>query len=210
MILGIDGASTDLSVAVRRPDGSVADDAWTSERRQSAELMPRVLALLEREGSTASRLTGVAVGTGPGSFTGLRVAMAVAKGLALAVGCPIAGVPSLVAWLDADPAAHAALARAGAREAYLLVRGEGDPRIVDRDDLRPLLHGRRVAAPVELAEAFALEGAAAPTGAARAIVELAADRLLAATGDDLRRLEPIYLRAPRGIADVAEGAVKWL
>jgi tRNA threonylcarbamoyladenosine biosynthesis protein TsaB len=210
VIVGIEGASTELSVALRRPDGSIVDDAWTGGRRQSAELMPRLLALLGGERAAPANIDGVAVGTGPGSFTGLRVAMAVAKGLAIAIGCPIAGVPSLAAWLEADPGADAALARAGAREAYVLVRGEDHPRVVDRDELEGLRSGRRIAAPAELAEAFGLGSASAPTGAARAILELAAERLLAGAGDDLRRLEPIYLRAPRGVANEAEGEVKWL
>ena len=47
----------------------------------------------------------MAVGVGPGSFTGLRVGMGLAKGIALARHVPIVGVPSLVAWLVAEPEA---------------------------------------------------------------------------------------------------------
>lgn len=209
MILAIECASTDLSVALRRPDGSVASDAWTSARRQSAELMPRLLALLEREDVALTELDGIAVGTGPGSFTGLRVALAAGKGLALALGRPIVGVPSLAAWLAAEPSAVAAVARAGAREAYLVARGDEAPRIVDRDDLGPLVAGRPIVVPGELAEAFGIEGVP-PTGAAAAIAAIASERLAAGTVDDLDRLEPIYLRLPRGVAELPEGEVRWL
>ena len=98
MIIAIDAASTDLSVAIANADGSSIDEvAWTSEQRQSAELLPRLLELLETNGRSLHDAAAVATGTGPGSFTGLRVAMALAKGLAVGVACPIVGVPSLAA-----------------------------------------------------------------------------------------------------------------
>lgn len=211
MILAIEGASTDLSVALAEPDGTlVTDDAWTSAQRQSAELLPRVLELLRSSGRSLAGLTAVAVGTGPGSFTGLRVAMALAKGLALALERPIVGVPSLVAWLEQEPGAVAAVARAGAREAYVLPRDAEQPMIAEREQLASRLAGRPIVAPDELAIAFELTHAHRPAAAA-AVARLAALNLLAdPAGDDLQRLEPIYLRAPRGLATAPEGAVRWL
>lgn len=114
MIIAVDGASTDLSLALAEPDGTIlADDAWSSAQRQSAELLPRLLALVASAERSLSDLRAVAVGTGPGSFTGLRVAMAIAKGLSLGLGRPIVGIASLPAWLEAEPDAVAAVARAG-------------------------------------------------------------------------------------------------
>ena len=211
MIIAIEGASTDLSIALRDTDDGVATASWSSARRQSAELMPRLLELLAAHGRDLAETRAVAIGTGPGSFTGLRVAMAIAKGLALSLERPIVGIPSLVAWLASAPDVDAALARAGARDAYLLARGEEAIRIVDRDELPALLAGRRVIAPAELVEAFALGEATSPSGAAVAIGRLAAQRLdVDAAGDDLQRLEPIYLRAPRGVSTEPAGEVRWL
>ena len=208
MIIAIDAASTDLSVALAEPDGTpLADDAWSSAQRQSAELLPRLLALLARAGRPLESASLVAVGTGPGSFTGLRVAMALAKGLAFGLRIPIVGVPSLVAWLDADPAAPAAVARAGARDAYLLERGAAGPLIADREALAGL---RNVVAPAELADAFGLEDARSPRGSL-SIARTAAERIAAdPAGDDLRELEPVYLRAPRGLAAESGERVRWL
>jgi tRNA threonylcarbamoyl adenosine modification protein YeaZ len=211
VIIAIDAASSDLSLALAAPDGSlVGDDAWPSAQRQSAELLPRLLDLLARHGHELRAVTAVAIGTGPGSFTGLRVAMALAKGVAFALDRPIHGFPSLDAWLEAQPDAVAAVARAGARDAYVLPRGAEVPGIVAGDELASRLAAARVVAPTELAEAFGLSGMVRPHGAP-AMARAAAARVAAGeSGDDLATLEPIYLRAPRGVSAEAEGRVTWL
>lgn len=210
MIIAIDGTSTDLSVALATPDGgTIGEDAWSSAQRQSSELLPRLLDLLDHEGRALGDATALATGTGPGSFTGLRVAMALAKGLALALGRPIVGVPSLDAWLAAEPDAVAAMARAGAREAYIQLRGEPEPMLADRDLLAERIGERPVVAPAELAGAFGLRGAIAPR-AASTIARMAARRLGdEPAGDDLARLEPRYLRAPRGVERAEPGVARW-
>jgi tRNA threonylcarbamoyl adenosine modification protein YeaZ len=210
VIVGIDAASTDLSIAILEGDGTVvAEEGWSSERRQSAELLPRLLALLDGCGRELGALTAIGVGTGPGSFTGLRVSMALAKGLAVALERPIFGVPSLAAWLDAEPGAAAAVARAGAREAYVLARGTAEPLVLSADAVRERLGDTPVVAAVELAEAFGLGAAASPRGAT-AIAASAARRLAGdPAGDPIATLDPIYLRAPRGIAADVGGAAPW-
>lgn len=199
MIIAIESASNDLSIAVAEADGSpIGADAWSSQR-QSAELLPRLLALLEQMGRELRETTAVAVGIGPGSFTGLRVSMSLAKGLAVALSLPVVGVPSLNAWLVSAPRAGAAVARAGANEAYLLVRGEAAPAVVHRESLPDGARRGPVVAPGELAEAFGLAAAEPPTGAARVMAGIAAQRLARdPAGDDLRLLEPAYLLPPRG------------
>jgi len=206
MIIAFETASTDISLAIATPDGSlVASDGWTSDRRQGHETLPRLLRLLEHGGYNLSRASALAVGTGPGSFTGLRVGMSLAKGLALALGLPLVGVPSLASWMAAEPEARAAVARAGAREAYLLLRDEGEPRIVDREALPARIAGARLVAPVELAEAFGLRNAVPPHRAAAAVALAAARQLrLHPAGDDLAHLEPAYIRAPRGVGQVEQ------
>lgn len=211
MIIAIDGASTDLGLALARPDGTlIAEDAWSSAQRQSAELLPRLLSLLDGADRRITEVTALAVGTGPGSFTGLRVAMALAKGLAMSAGCPIVGVGSLAAWLEAEPDASIALTRAGAREAYLLERDAEGPVIADRERLPELIGDGIVVAPAELADAFGLGSVRPPRGAPSMAV-MAARRLASdPAGDDLRHLEPMYLRAPRGVSAESEAKVRWL
>jgi tRNA threonylcarbamoyl adenosine modification protein YeaZ len=211
MIIALESASSDPSIALATPDGAAfAVDGWAGEGRQASELLPHLLVLLARSGRELSDATALAVGTGPGSFTGLRVSMSLAKGIAFALGVPICGVPSLAAWLIAEPEAAAAAARAGAQEAYLLVRGEPEPRIVASAELHALLGGSPVAAPSELASAFGLVNARSPFAAAPAIASLAVERLAALPGgDDLDRLEPQYVRAPRGIGPSSGEVRSW-
>jgi tRNA threonylcarbamoyl adenosine modification protein YeaZ len=211
VIVAIDGASTDVSVATAELDGTTIDEAaWTSSMRQSAELLPRLLALLEtHEGGGLAGVTAVAVGIGPGSFTGLRVALAIGKGLAFALGRPIVGVPSLEAWLEAAPEARAAVARAGASEAYVLDRADGRLVVASREDVAHGLASVPVVAPSELAEAFGLGAARAPNGAS-AIARRAAARVEAGTTDDVATLEPLYVRGPRGVTTDGKGQVRWL
>ncbi|HEY8178789.1 MAG TPA: tRNA (adenosine(37)-N6)-threonylcarbamoyltransferase complex dimerization subunit type 1 TsaB [Candidatus Limnocylindria bacterium] len=205
MIIAIESASTDVSIALADPDGTPRRvDGWSAGQRQSHELLPRIIALLRADGRAIPAITALAVGIGPGSFTGLRVGMSVAKGLAVVLARPIIGVPSLPAWLESEPDATAAVARAGARDAYLLRLDATSPEIVDRDALVDV--AGPVVAPAELIEAFGLADARQPLRAAAAVARQAALRLRDdPAGDDLSRLEPAYLRAPRGVAQPAAG-----
>src|SRR5207244_4873338 len=124
MILAIESASTDPSVAVAERDGQpLAVDGWSGGPGQGRELLPRLLAAIDRAERDLSRTTAVAVGIGPGSLTGLRVGMSLAKGLAFGLGVPIVGIPSLAAWLVAEQDACAALAWVGAHQAFVPVPG---------------------------------------------------------------------------------------
>jgi len=211
MILAIESASTDSSLALADTDGAtLASDAWSAASGQGRELLPRVLSLLERERLTLREVRAVAIGLGPGSFTGLRAGMSMAKGLALGFGIPIVGIPSLVAWLDAEPKARAALARAGAREGYLLERGRDAPRVVDGGWISGNEGSGSIVVPTELAEALGLRATVSPSRAAASVARLAAHRLReASSGDPVATMEPIYLRPPRGLAATPSGVPAW-
>ena len=201
MIIALESASSDPSLALADPDGSAfAVDGWTGAGRQASELLPRLEALLESAHRELGEATAIAVGVGPGSFTGLRVSMSLAKGMAFALGVPVVGVPSLAAWLEGEPAAGAAIARAGAQDAFVLIRGEAEPRVVQAPELASIAGLTQVVAPSELAASFGLTQALPPHAAAAAVARMAAGRLATdPRGDDLETLEPSYLRAPRGI-----------
>lgn len=105
LVLGID-TSTDVRVGVAL-DGRVLARATVTESRQHAEqLMPRIVAAVGEASVELAQLNLVAVGLGPGPFTGLRVGIATAQVLAYALGVGLHGVCSLdvvaAQWCDAD------------------------------------------------------------------------------------------------------------
>jgi tRNA threonylcarbamoyladenosine biosynthesis protein TsaB len=95
MLVAIDTATAYASLALHDGFRVRVEHTWESPRRHTVELLPRLVAALEQLDLGAEHLSGVAVTRGPGSFTGLRVGMAVAKGLALARGLSLVGVPTL-------------------------------------------------------------------------------------------------------------------
>lgn len=97
MWLAIDTATDLASVAVGPPPEARASAQIRGARRHAAELVPTVAALLDRLELTPRELGGIVVGDGPGSFTGLRIGWATAKGLAQQWGLEVRTVPSLLA-----------------------------------------------------------------------------------------------------------------
>jgi tRNA threonylcarbamoyladenosine biosynthesis protein TsaB len=216
-LLAIDTAPSIAHVVLSDVDGAVlAADAWAAGHRHGEELLGRIDGLLSSAGVRHAALTGIVVGLGPGAFTGLRVGIATAKGLAYGLGLPIAGVGSgsvlaaaavAVGVVPAD-ADVAVLLPAGPSERTLDVHGRAVRLIAgDEPDLPP---GTTLVA-VDLegrapADALA-RGKAARRGFAGALARAGADRIRAG-GDDLARLVPEYVTPPRGIA-APTGEVAW-
>lgn len=97
MLLALDTATNSAGLALYdQARGLVpAEETWHSANNHTVELMPRLVRMLEQHGLSPSDLTGLVVSLGPGSFTGLRIGLGVAKGLALAGKLPLVGVPTL-------------------------------------------------------------------------------------------------------------------
>jgi tRNA threonylcarbamoyladenosine biosynthesis protein TsaB len=74
-----------------------------SGRKQARELVPTINAMLKAESLRPTDLTGVMVGRGPGSYTGLRVGLATAKALAYATGCELRAVDTFAAIAEQAP-----------------------------------------------------------------------------------------------------------
>ncbi len=94
MILAIDTATQYAGLALYQ-DRLLAEETWFSDRNHTVELMPRLARMLKVAAVDASQLAALSVSVGPGSFTGLRIGLAVAKGLALPHKLPLIGVPTL-------------------------------------------------------------------------------------------------------------------
>ena len=118
MVLAFDTATHVATVAL------VDDGQAIAERTTRAY---RVLAdaddLLAEIGASPARITALVVGTGPGSFTGTRLGLALARGLALSRGVDVAGVSTLDALAAGSPGALPVI-DAGRREVFAKVNGE--------------------------------------------------------------------------------------
>lgn len=105
LLLSLDTASTTLSLALSDGEKVLAKFDETMLRGQAERLVPEIQNLFQKVGREIKDLTAVAVGVGPGSFTGVRVALSAARGLGLALDIPVYGVSSLQAYAygaDAD------------------------------------------------------------------------------------------------------------
>lgn len=215
LLLAIDTATRWAGVALYDGERVRAEASWRSHNNHSVELMPALTRMLEQQGVGPGRLAAVAVASGPGSFTGLRIGMSVAKGLAQAQGIPILGVPTL----DILVASHSeqrrpvwAVIQAGRGRlcaAYYRRRGgrwrqSGDLHLTTVEELAPLVKGRcLVCGELTQAEQTLLATQseadlvfASPALSVRrpaCLAELGWERYENGEADDLATLEPTYL-----------------
>jgi tRNA threonylcarbamoyladenosine biosynthesis protein TsaB len=153
-VVAIETATETVGVAVRTPAGVQAEFALTGRRRHVETLTPALEHLLAQVGLTPAELGAVAVDVGPGLFTGLRVGVAAAKGLAQSLGIGVVGASSFdVLTEGASDAGHRGLVLAcvDARraEVFAAVREVGDTGVVVAEPIAPALF-----APADLAEAL--------------------------------------------------------
>ena len=103
-ILAFDAAGAACSVAIWRAGGIAVHRRQPMVRGHAEALMPLILETLAGAGTTFEDLGCIAVGVGPGSFTGIRIALAAARGMALAADLSVVGVDSFRAVAAALPA----------------------------------------------------------------------------------------------------------
>jgi tRNA threonylcarbamoyladenosine biosynthesis protein TsaB len=118
LTLAFDTATSAATAALVR-DGEVLGERVS----RAVAVLADADELLRESGVERSELTGIVVGTGPGSFTGLRLGLATARGLALALGLPVAGVSTLHALAAGAPGALPVV-DGGRQEVFTLVDGE--------------------------------------------------------------------------------------
>lgn len=101
-LLAFDSSTETLTIAVSGPAGDVV---WAGPggAAASATLLPQATRLLAGAGLAWADLQGIAFGAGPGAFTGLRTACAVAQGLAFGLGCPVLPLDSLALVAEDSP-----------------------------------------------------------------------------------------------------------
>ncbi|MFN3512407.1 MAG: tRNA (adenosine(37)-N6)-threonylcarbamoyltransferase complex dimerization subunit type 1 TsaB [Phenylobacterium sp.] len=198
-ILALDTCLSACSAAVVE-DGRVrASLSEAMARGHQERLAPLVAEVVAASGMTFADLDRIAVTVGPGSFTGLRVGLAFAKGLGAALGVPVVGIGSLEAL--AEPQSGVVLAALDARRDQVYLQGFADGRAVTAPDVLPV---EIAAARVAELSPDRLVGSGAPFLAAVApqarvepsdrIDPVAVARL--AGRRDPAPPRPLYLRAP--------------
>jgi tRNA threonylcarbamoyladenosine biosynthesis protein TsaB len=219
MLLAIDTATRYASTALLDEAGLIAEHTWLSGHNHSVEMMPTIAEMLARQRLTPQDLSAVAVAQGPGSFTGLRIGMSIAKGLCLALDLPILAIPTLeiITYAVGDPGGPVlAVLEAGRGRLcvgeYRFEEGlpvlQGELQLVSAGEWAPeadepvLVAGEVGAAVVErlLAQPngdnIAIASLAGSLRRAGYLAELAWERLEAGQSDDLDSLSPIYLHYP--------------
>lgn len=185
MLLALDTSTLTLSAAlVERRGGrlAVAEEVALGPPRKQSEMLPAVLAeLLARHQLELAHLEGIAVGVGPGSFTGLRIGIATVKSLAYAARVRVAGVSSLAAIALEGPAGPALLCTAVARRNELYVgiyRSDGE-RVVSLEPEQAASPAELVQLLVKYPSALALGPGIAPFRSELLDLGTASERLLA-------------------------------
>ena len=188
LILAFDTATPAATAALVR-DGEVLGE----RRSRAAAVLAEADELLRAAGLAPRDVDALAVGVGPGSFTGVRIGLAVARGIALALDIPVAGVSTLEALAAGAPGATPVIdARRG--EVFALV--DGQPRVLAPVELAYPPKARLVGdGAVRYRQIFA-EAEIPPDDDERHVPRARFHPLLARDFGPADAVEPLYLRVP--------------
>jgi len=206
LVVGFDTATEAVSVALHDGERVVSEAFALDARRHSELLTPMIAKVMADAGAARGDLTGVAVGVGPGPYTGLRVGVVTARVLGAVLGLPVYGVCSLDVIASAASAASAGTeflvaTDARRREVYWARYDASGRRLegpaVGRADSIP----GAVLLPVAGAGGPLYSDAFGPVIApmypdARTLCEIVAVRPPGAARPPLLSTEPLYLRRP--------------
>lgn len=191
-VLAIDTSTTRGSVALFDGERVLIDETFTSDRSHGSLLVPVIQRALEM----VKKLDVLAVGLGPGSYAGVRIAIATAMGLSMALGARLFGIPS-VASLETGARGYLAVGDARRETFYFTRVDDGQcvegPLLLDADELRARI-AQWEALPVLVPEplAFLPQAIVARPLALRLARLAAAGKSVVAEGE----LDPLYLREP--------------
>jgi tRNA threonylcarbamoyladenosine biosynthesis protein TsaB len=224
LILAIDTATSHVGAAIGRDGAVLAEVGIAGARRHAEALVPAIDGLRAETGISLDDLTGIAVGVGPGLYTGLRVGVTTARTLAQVLDVPVVGIPSLDLVAYPRRSEHrrvVALVDARRKEVFA-AHYRTVPGGIERDGEYTVETPAAVAAAlasagapclvvgdgaVEYAEAFAgidhveVGGPAVAAPSVAALVELATARFERGETSRAEEITPLYLR--RSDAEIA-------
>jgi tRNA threonylcarbamoyladenosine biosynthesis protein TsaB len=219
MQIAIDTSTDIAGIALVREDELLAELTWRCGQNHTVELYPRLDFLLSKSGQEISTADCIFVARGPGSFNGLRVGVAAAKGLALSLGIPIIAISTLESMAFQQAASGlpvCSLQNAGREEiaaaifqkkvrkgwTRLSVEHLTTPEaLVEEIKGEIIICGEINAATREKLKKLFKSRAIFPPWSTQVrrpscVAELARQRLLKGDYDNLAALQPIYLRRP--------------
>lgn len=222
MLLAIDSSTQWIGLALYDGVQVLGETIWRTRNHHTVELAPAVNDLMKRSGAKPEQLKVVAAALGPGSFTSLRIGLAVAKGLCLAQKLPIVGIPTLDILATAQPLQTLpmlAVLQAGrgrlAVVNYLVEKSvwhaQGEARVTSAEEL-----SQQIKSPTYICGELSAEDRqtlhrkyknvilASPALCVRRpslLAELGWNRLQAGKVDDVVSLAPIYLHVAGSIPD---------
>lgn len=212
-MLAFDTATPAVTVALHDGRTALAESTTVDARRTGEILAPGVAAVLERAGRTMSEVTAVAVGVGPGPFTGLRVGLVTARTLGDALGIPVHGVCTLDVLAYQTRQTEGNSGRSGKfavatdarrKEVYWAEYENPLQRVGEPDVAHPSLIQDRLSGLPVAGDGALLYPAAFPTAieprfpSAAALAELVALKL-DQDPESLLFPEPLYLRRPDAV-----------
>ncbi|MCB4457707.1 tRNA (adenosine(37)-N6)-threonylcarbamoyltransferase complex dimerization subunit type 1 TsaB [Leisingera sp. McT4-56] len=177
LVLGFDTSAAHCAAALLRGETVLASRLEEMSRGQAERLVPLLEEVLAEGGAAWAGLDAIGVGIGPGNFTGIRIAVSAARGLALGLEVPVVGVDGFEAraaegTLPAVPAPR--------DQVYAALPGQA-PRLMPRQEAEDAARDAGLACAPE----------ASPAGIAEAIARIAAERFQTVTEPPA----PLYLRA---------------
>ena len=170
------------------------DDVLGERASRAQTLLEDVDALLRQAGAHPADIRRLAVGIGPGSFTGVRIGLAAARGLALSLGVEGAGVSTLAALAAGAPGAVPVI-DAKRKEVFALI--DGEPKVLTPEELR--VEGAECVGDGAVRYRDLLEAAGAnvpPDEDERHLPRARFHAALAGAAGSVDEIEPLYLRVP--------------
>ena len=219
MLLAIDTATRWASLALFDGTGIIAETNWRCWGNHTVEVLPTIAQIVKHAQAQPADIKAIAVAKGPGSFTGLRIGMSIAKGFCLALNVPIIAIPTLdiIAYAVGDPGGlvYAVLELGRNRicvAAYLFTDGlpvqQGDALYIASSEWQvaatePVLLTGEISTDLAErllkqpdAENISISSLAASIRRAGYLAELAWPRLEKGQVDDLDTTSPVYLHLP--------------
>jgi tRNA threonylcarbamoyladenosine biosynthesis protein TsaB len=148
LLLAIDTATRFIGLALHNSKNLIAEQTWQTNNNHTVQLAPAVYRLFEQSEMEIEDLTALAVSTGPGSYTGLRIGIAFAKGIASARKLPLVGVMTLDTLAAGQPnyqSGSGLVAMVQAGRGRVIVKtykwrkgqwaGRGEPQLMDWETL---------------------------------------------------------------------------